>query len=207
MHLYGLIIGLCFLFLLSRLKNTTTIFQLGLGLFCLIGARLYHVFDCWQYYTSKPIEILYTWNGGLGIFGAIIAGLIFIVLYSIINHKSYFTFLDSLTPWLPLVQAISRLGNLVNHEIPSWWIESLANIFLFLFIRVFPKDPTAKYLIGYGLIRFLFEFTRSDTWTVGTIKIGQFISVVFIISGSLLLLWPKKNHPKTLSKSLSGSPN
>ena len=199
MHLYGLIIGLVFVFILTRLKNTTPFFQIGLGLSCLIGARLYHVFDYWKYYSVHPIEIFYTWNGGLGIFGALLAGFVFIFLYSHLLDTRYHI-LDTIIPWLPLAQSIGRLGNYFNHEISTWWIESLANLTLFIYIRLFPTSPTAKYLIGYGLIRFCFEFTRADTWTIQSIHVGQLLSLVFIISGITLILWQKKHPPSPRSK-------
>ena len=37
----------------------------------IIGARLGHVFFyAWDYYSQHPIEILYTWEGGLASHGA-----------------------------------------------------------------------------------------------------------------------------------------
>lgn len=187
MHLYGLIIGLSLILLISKLPIKTTGFTVGFLLSLLIGARAYHVADYWWYYSAHPSEILFTWNGGLGIFGALIAGLLFLFFYSLLNHKSYILLLDSISPVLPLVQSIGRLGNFFNREISVWWLESLWCFFLFLLIKKFPRHPTAKYLIGYGLIRFLDEFFRTDTWLIGSIKVGQVISLSFIIAGILLL--------------------
>ena len=201
MHLYGLLIGLGLVILINKNPQYSPKFWLGLFSSCLIGARLYHVADYWGYYSHHLNEILYTWNGGLGIFGAILAGLLFIILYSFINHKSYFKYLDSVTPWLPLIQSIGRFGNYFNHENPVWWLESLGCFILFIVIKTFPKNPTATYLIGYGLIRFTTEFYRQDTWTISSIHIAQVLSILFIIAGSLLLLWPKNLHLNQLSRS------
>ena len=47
------------------------------GLVCgIVGARLYFCLFKWDYYGSHPIEILHINNGGLAIYGGIIAGLI-----------------------------------------------------------------------------------------------------------------------------------
>lgn len=205
MHLYGLLIGIGLIIILSRLPAKSDKFTLGFLLSLLIGARFYHVVDYWWYYSAHPIEILYTWNGGLGIFGAILAGLLFIFIYSYFSKTNSFKMINAFTPVLPLAQAIGRFGNFFNHEIPIWWLESLLCFLLFLFIYKFPKNPTAKYLLGYGLIRFCDEFFRTDTWTINSLKVAQIISIMFIISGTILLLWPKKLPPPKPSKSSPGS--
>lgn len=206
MHLYGLIIGIAIIvgceyfsrhqhFLYKQQEN---FFLIGLIVSAIVGARLYHVFDNWSYYSAYPWQIPETWNGGLGIFGALIGGYIFI-LFFIRNLKiKILNLFDAITPILPLCQAIGRLGNFVNHEIPTWWIEALANLMLFFVIKFSPKNPTAKYLIGYGLIRFFIEFFRYDTWTVNSVKIGQLISLIFIFSG-IILLHESEKYPKQLS--------
>ena len=97
--------------------------------------------------------------------------------------------MDSITPILPLCQSIGRFGNFVNHENPIWWPEAILDFLLFLIIFKFPKNPTSKYLIGYGVIRFVTEFWRTDTWVINNLKIGQLISVVFIIAGVSLICY------------------
>ncbi|MBP6989671.1 prolipoprotein diacylglyceryl transferase, partial [Candidatus Shapirobacteria bacterium] len=126
-----------------------------------------------------------TWNGGLGIYGAIIASALFIFFFSLFSKIPFLKILDSITPILPLCQAIGRIGNFVNHEIPTWWLEASLNLFLFFLLKK-SKTPTAHYLIGYGLIRFFIEFFRNDTWIVGQIKIAQLISILFILIGLTL---------------------
>lgn len=39
----------------------------------IVGARLYYVLSSWETYRSHPASILYIWEGGLAIYGAIIA--------------------------------------------------------------------------------------------------------------------------------------
>ena len=192
MHLYGLIIGIAILIGINYFekhqqiipKNRLLFFETGLLISAIVGARAYHVADQWQFYSQNLRLIPQTWNGGLGIFGGIVGSLIFIVLFT--NHKSYITLLNSITPILPLCQAIGRLGNWINGENPIWWPEAIGDLLIFLLIKKFPSHPTAKYLVSYGVVRFVTEFWRTDTWQTDTVKVGQIISIIFIIAGFLL---------------------
>ena len=47
----------------------------------ILGARIYYVIFEWEQYAADPISILYIWNGGLAIYGGIIAGTIFGIFY------------------------------------------------------------------------------------------------------------------------------
>ena len=47
----------------------------------LIGARIYYVVFNWSIYANDFASIFKTWEGGLAIHGAIIAGLIFTIVY------------------------------------------------------------------------------------------------------------------------------
>ena len=89
-----------------------------------IGARLYHVFSepqggmvGWDYYREHPAEILYIWQGGLGIYGAIAGGLLGVVLYAWRTGLKPLKWLDYGAPGLALGQAVGRWGNFVNQEL------------------------------------------------------------------------------------------
>lgn len=167
-------------------KSKETFFVLGLIISALIGARIYHVIDQWSFYSQNLWLIPQTWRGGLGIFGGIIGAFIFTIIFCRLNKIYILHLIDLITPVLPLCQAIGRFGNFVNHENPVWWLEAILDLILYLFILRFPKNPTAKYLTGYGLLRFFTEFWRTDTWTIDSVKIGQIISLLFIIIGVIL---------------------
>ena len=72
-----------------RLTARLPEFTFALVVVGLIGARLYHVLNEWQYYWAHPLQIFAIWNGGLAIHGALIAGLIFLWLYSKRQATSY----------------------------------------------------------------------------------------------------------------------
>ena len=86
----------------------------------LIGARLYHVIDYWEYYVVDPSQIIFVWQGGLGIFGAIIGaafGLWLFVKYKKISLELFGKGLDLLAIVLSIGQAIGRWGNYFNQEL------------------------------------------------------------------------------------------
>jgi len=170
MSIYGLIIGTAAIICLTYFskhqqiipKSQEYFFFFGLLISALVGARIYHVLSSLPYYLNQPGQILNIPAGGLGIFGALTFGFIYLFLYSHIyppvqqaGHLSFVRLLDLITPILPLGQSIGRFANYFNHEIPIWWLESLLCLLLFLFIQRFPRHPSVKYLIGYGFIRLI----------------------------------------------------
>ncbi|WP_084495907.1 prolipoprotein diacylglyceryl transferase [Nocardia shimofusensis] len=88
--------------------------------FGLIGGRLYHVATDWQKYFgegARPIEALYIWQGGLGIWGAVFFGGIGAWLACRIYRIPLPAFGDAIAPPVLLAQAIGRLGNWFNQEL------------------------------------------------------------------------------------------
>ena len=75
----------------------------------IIGARLWHVFTPSrsmgvgpEYYFSHPLEILNTRQGGLGIPGAVIGGVIALLIYTKRKKLSFLTWVDIIAPGLAL---------------------------------------------------------------------------------------------------------
>ncbi|NPV40898.1 MAG: prolipoprotein diacylglyceryl transferase [Anaerolineae bacterium] len=90
----------------------------------IVGARLWHVFTPSQsmrvgpeYYFSHPLEILNTRNGGLGIPGAIIGGIVALFIYTKRKGLKFLTWADIIIPGVALAQAIGRWGNFFNQEL------------------------------------------------------------------------------------------
>jgi phosphatidylglycerol---prolipoprotein diacylglyceryl transferase len=90
----------------------------------LIGARLYHVLTpspasglSLDYYLRQPLQIFAIWNGGLGIYGAILGGAVGIWLFARVKKEPILPWLDICVPGVALAQAIGRWGNWVNQEL------------------------------------------------------------------------------------------
>src|SRR5262245_33028066 len=76
----------------------------------LVGARLLHVIDQWDYYSQRPLQILLLNEGGIAIFGAILGGTIGGVAYALIRRLPVGLLLDAGGVGLILGQAIGRIG-------------------------------------------------------------------------------------------------
>ncbi len=89
----------------------------------IVGARLGHVFFYeWPYFKNHPLEILYTWEGGLSSHGGgigLLAGLV--LFWSSPKRRlvglSFTKLLDILCVATALVAGFIRLGNFFNQEI------------------------------------------------------------------------------------------
>ncbi len=91
----------------------------------IIGARIWHVLtpdstllvDGKNPYFIRPIEILNIRNGGLGIPGGVMAGVLALWIYCRKKKMNFLLLLDILAPGLALGQAIGRWGNFFNQEV------------------------------------------------------------------------------------------
>jgi prolipoprotein diacylglyceryl transferase len=84
-----------------------------------VGARMYHVIDYWDYYLAHPELIVAVWRGGLAIWGAVIGGALGILVASRLMGKWLVvpSMLGAVALALPLSQAIGRVGNWLNGEL------------------------------------------------------------------------------------------
>ncbi len=82
-----------------------------------IGARLYHVVTDWERFEGKYGEIPKIWEGGLGIPGGMLAGVLVGVWVARRRGLPGSEALAAAAPALPLAQAIGRWGNWFNQEL------------------------------------------------------------------------------------------
>ncbi|NKZ29306.1 prolipoprotein diacylglyceryl transferase [Facklamia miroungae] len=81
-----------------------------------IGARIYYVAFSWQDYQDNPLSIFAIWNGGIAIYGGIIAGFLTLVYFIHRDNLNMGLEMDMAAPALMLAQIIGRWGNFINQE-------------------------------------------------------------------------------------------
>lgn len=83
----------------------------------IVGARVYHLITDWDVYQGRWIDAFKIWEGGLGIWGAVIAGGIAMAVMARIKHFPLWVMGDCVAPALALGQAMGRWGNYFNQEL------------------------------------------------------------------------------------------
>ena len=83
----------------------------------LVGARLYHVVTDLDRFRGNWTEVPAIWEGGLGIPGGLLAGVL--TGLWVVRRRGLPTgqLLDVVAPAIPVAQAIGRLGNWFNQEL------------------------------------------------------------------------------------------
>jgi phosphatidylglycerol---prolipoprotein diacylglyceryl transferase len=82
-----------------------------------IGARLFHVIDHWgDEFAANPVRVLYIWEGGLAIWGAMIGGLAAILVLVRLRGWQLFPLLDAIAPGMILGQGLGRLACVITGD-------------------------------------------------------------------------------------------
>lgn len=88
----------------------------------IVGARLFHVVDQWDFYARDPLAIVRINEGGLAIFGSIVGGPLVGAIYAWRRKLNVARLADITAPCLILGMAIGRIGDIINgehHGIPA----------------------------------------------------------------------------------------
>jgi prolipoprotein diacylglyceryl transferase len=157
----------------------------------LIGARVYHVLTDWRFNEgwTEPFKL---WEGGLGIPGGVIAGVLTATWLMRRNSWQRGSMLDAIIPALPLAQAIGRWGNWFNQELfggPSglpWAVEIDARYAAAAGhsdIETFHPTFLYESLWNFGLVFFLIWVDRTQK-----IKRGGLFAV-YVVGYLVARLW------------------
>ena len=132
---YGLIIGIGVLAGLLMAVHMAKVtgqnpevywdFSIYAVIFSIIGARIYYVIFAWDFYKDNLLGIFQFRNGGLAIYGGVIAAFITLFVYCKIKKKNPMLMGDTAMPGLILGQAIGRWGNFMNREVFGEYYDGL----------------------------------------------------------------------------------
>lgn len=135
----------------------------------IVGARAYYVIFNYDLYAGKPVtELFKLWEGGLAIYGGILAGVTTAAIVCKVQKISIPAFLDLGSFGLLIGQSCGRWGNFFNREAygaetelftrmglttsqgtiyvhPTFLYESLWNLAGFLFLHHFVSKGKRKY--------------------------------------------------------------
>lgn len=203
-HWYGIILAVGFLlgylYVLKHSKkfgiNTDDISNLAIisSVCAIVCARLYYIlFYPGDFYLKNPLKIFMISEGGIAIYGAIIGGIISILIFAKIKNLNAWCLLDIMSLGVLIGQFIGRWGNFVNQEAfgsvttlpwgmvserthfeavhPCFLYESLGCLIIFLFLHflnlysknIKPGNTFLFYTLFYGILRSLIEGLRTDS--------------------------------------------
>ncbi|MCJ7666445.1 MAG: prolipoprotein diacylglyceryl transferase [Actinobacteria bacterium] len=116
----ALVIGFVVAYFIARYRGQKEDEVLNLApfaiIFAIISARLLHVLVNWAYYSQHMSYIFAFRKGGLAIQGAMIGGILALIVFCKIRKLDFWLWGDIMTPGLILGQAIGRWGNFFNQE-------------------------------------------------------------------------------------------
>lgn len=84
--------------------------------FAIIGARIYYVVFSWDNYKDNLLSVLNLREGGLAIYGGVIAAVITVIVFAKVRKLSALQLMDTAVLGLIAGQVIGRYGNFFNRE-------------------------------------------------------------------------------------------
>ena len=178
-------------------------------------------------FLAHPLDIFKVWEGGMSFHGGFLGVIIAMALFARLRKLRWLYVTDFIAPLVPLGLAAGRLGNFINGELwgratdvpwgmvfpqaadgiarhPSQLYQFAGEGLLFFAILWwFARKPrpvgavSGVFLIGYGTLRFLAEFTREPDSFLGLLglglSMGQWLSLPMIVAGILMYRWAQRS--------------
>jgi phosphatidylglycerol:prolipoprotein diacylglycerol transferase len=213
---------------LTKDQVSDLIFYAAVGV--ILGGRLgYALFYHFDRVLADPLWLLRVWEGGMAFHGGFLGVAVALLFFARKHRLSWLQLGDFVAPLTPLGLGLGRLGNFINGELwgrvsdvpwamvfpdggpdprhPSQLYQfALEGALLFLVLWLFSRKPrpmgsvTGLFLIGYGSLRFLVEFTREPDahlgLLLGGLSMGQLLSLPMVAVGVALMVWAYRGQNK-----------
>lgn len=190
---FGMICCIIYAVLQSKKIGVTIDDVIDFALFTIpvgvIGARLYYVFSELEFYLDKTNYdnlfqgIISIRDGGLAIYGGIIAGTITVFVVSLFKKINFFAFGDGVAPGVLLAQGIGRWGNFMNGEAFGYETNAFCRMGLFN-INTFSEFKT--HAMVYVHPTFLYESLWNLVGVLGVYLYSRLVGKKY--DGQLILL-------------------
>lgn len=140
--------------------------------FSIVGARLYYVAFEWDMYKDDLLSIFNTRQGGLAIYGGVIAAFLTLFIYAKLKKQNPFWIMDACVPGLILGQAIGRWGNFTNREVFGEYTDNLFAMRLpieAVRARDISENVAAHITEGANYIQVHPTFLYESLWNLGVL--------------------------------------
>ena len=138
-----------------------------------IGARIYYVIFSWDYYKDNLISILNIRQGGLAIYGGVLAGIACIYVLSRVRKLQFLKVMDVAMFGVVIGQIFGRWGNFFNREVFGQYTDGLFAMLLPVDSVRSMQDVTAEMLAnlveinGASYISVHPTFLYESLWNLG----------------------------------------
>lgn len=194
----AMVLGLCLVMWVAKKTKQDPDLYFDVALYAipiaLVGARLYYVIFSWDQYKDNLIHILYIREGGLAIYGGVIAAVITFYVYVKIKKENFWLMVDTGCVGLVLGQIIGRWGNFFNREVFGGYTDSLFAMQLPL-NAVRASDVTQEMMDhlqtidGVSYIQVHPTFLYESLWNVGVLLILLFFTKRKKFDGEIFLMY------------------
>lgn len=163
-------------------------------IFSVMGARIYYVIFSWDLYRDDLWNIFNLRQGGLAIYGGVIAAVITTVIFARVKKLSFPKLADTAGLGLILGQIIGRWGNFFNREAFGGYTDGLLAMQLPV-NAVRPSDITAELaehiveLDGVSYIQVHPTFLYESLWNLGILLILLLVRHYKKFDGEIFLLY------------------
>ncbi len=160
--------------------------------FGVLGARIYYVIFAWDYYKNDVKQIFNIRQGGLAIYGGVIAAFLTVFIYCRIKKLNGLRFLDTCVPGLILGQAIGRWGNFFNREVFGEYTDNILAMRLpVAAVRTRDISESIRAHMGAGdnFIQVHPTFLYESLWNIGVVILLVLFGKVRKFYGEIGLLY------------------
>lgn len=160
----------------------------------IIGARLYYVAFRFEHYKDNLLSIFNLRQGGLAIYGGVIAAIITVFVFARVKKLSFPLICDTAGLGLILGQIIGRWGNFFNREVFGGYTDNIFAMQLPV-SAVRQSDITpelAEHIINIGGVDFIQvhpTFLYESLWNLGVLIIMLLIREHKKFDGEIFLIY------------------